>query len=87
LEEELALTVSNGSLEKAEDMEVKILGAKAYGAVSGRILTGRANAHNTFEEPRTVVPVPLEARIENGLVRFALPPCSVAEIVIGVKQD
>ncbi|MDR1644170.1 MAG: alpha-N-arabinofuranosidase [Clostridiales bacterium] len=84
LGEELTLTISNASLDKSEELEIRILGAKA-GTVSARILTGKANAHNTFEEPNAVTPAKLEARIENGLVRLELPPCSVAEAVVGIR--
>jgi len=78
---ELTLTVSNMSLTDTAEADAVILGAKTNSA-QGRILTNKANAHNTFDSPNTVSIKALEAKIANGTVSFTLPPCSVAEIVI-----
>jgi len=49
------------------------------GTVSGRILTaGAMNAHNSFDAPNVVKPVPFtDARIDGGVLTVTLPPKSV----------
>lgn len=77
----LTLTVSNVSLTEAADIDVMLFGTEASGA-TGQVLTNKADAHNTFDAPNTVVPVPLNVKLENGQVSFVLPACAVAEIII-----
>ena len=47
--------------------------------VSGRVLTaGAINAHNSFEVPETVRPLPFSgAQISNDMLTVTLPPKSV----------
>jgi alpha-N-arabinofuranosidase len=80
----ITLTVSNASLESPADFSVLLLGAKA-GTAAGRVLTNKAEAHNTFEAPGTVAPAPLAVRLEEGAVRFTLPACSVADYHLNPK--
>jgi alpha-N-arabinofuranosidase len=78
---EMALTISNASLTEVVDVGATILGA-SVGSASGRVLTNKAHAHNTFDAPNTVAIMMLPVQIESGDVKFTLPPCSVAEIVM-----
>jgi len=78
---ELTLTVSNMSIDDSAAINVLVLGANVSAAV-GRLLTNKAEAHNTFDAPQTVTIKALEVKAENGEVSLTLPPCSVAEIVI-----
>nr|WP_187377839.1 alpha-N-arabinofuranosidase [Paenibacillus senegalimassiliensis] len=53
-------------------------------SITGTMLTATAmNAHNTFDQPNTVVPVPFrDIRTEKGLLRAKLPPMSLVTLVI-----
>ena len=53
------------------------------GTASGRILTGATmDAHNTFENPYAIHPVPFAGRAERGKLVFDLPARSVAVVRI-----
>ena len=74
---ELNITAANLSLIKSApivcdiaDMDVK--------SATGRILTAKVDALNTFESPETVRPANFtEAKIKDGKISFELPPNSV----------
>jgi alpha-N-arabinofuranosidase len=49
----------------------------------GRLLTGqRLDTHNTFEQPRTIVPVAFAGRVKGGRVIFDLPPKALAVLAV-----
>ena len=78
----ITLTVSNCSLDNSFAFEI----GKAFGGftvASGRILTGEVHQRNDFEHPENVVIKPLRMKTENGKAFVEMPPCSVAEIVLG----
>lgn len=72
----LLVTVVNLSDTDACPAQVLLSGCKAR-AVSAETLTGAPCAHNTFDAPDMVHPVPLEARLTDGGFAAQLPPCSV----------
>jgi alpha-L-arabinofuranosidase len=50
---------------------------------SGQVLTAtNVNSVNTFDAPRTVVPVPIAGKVADGVVTIALPSRSVAMIAL-----
>jgi alpha-N-arabinofuranosidase len=55
------------------------------GSATGRILAGAAmDAHNSFDKPNAVHPVPFRGTVENGKLLFQMPPMAVA--VVAVNQ-
>lgn len=82
-ENHLNMTVVNTSLDKKDSVECHIFDKK-ISAVSASILTGKMNAHNSFEQTNNV-------HIQNfndvticndGKITFELPPCSVVKIEV-----
>ncbi|MBE6821930.1 MAG: alpha-N-arabinofuranosidase [Ruminococcaceae bacterium] len=82
-ENHLNMTVVNTSLDKADSVECLIFDKKIH-TISAAILTGKMNAHNTFEQSDNV-------HIQNfdditvygdGKISFEMPPCSVLNIEV-----
>ena len=74
---ELNITAANLSLSKSAPIVCDIAGMDVKSA-TGRILTGKVDALNTFESPEAVKPVDFnEAKIKDGKLSFELPPNSV----------
>lgn len=82
------INISLVNVHAAKNMEVEceLHGAKAK-KVSGKILTASAlNAHNTFEQPESVVPADFnDATINNGMLRIKMPAKSI--VVIRVERE
>ncbi len=80
---DILLTLSNCALDK----EFEIDCGSAFGevkAAEGRMLTGDAHDHNTFDDTDKVHIQPLSVRVENGRAIVALPACSVAAVTLKV---
>jgi alpha-N-arabinofuranosidase len=78
----LVLALVNLHAEDAADVTADIEGYDASEA-SARVLTGtEIDAHNTFEQPDTVLPAPLRVRLQGDRVRITLPPRSVSVIAL-----
>lgn len=78
----LHITMGNLSLEQAYPIDCSILGRKAK-KVTGRILTGPMDAHNTFDEPNTVQPAAFsDVQITEDGLHFVLPACSVVALTV-----
>ncbi len=77
----LSLTNVNPTQDATVRCEVRGL---TVGSVSGRVLTADAmNAHNTFDAPETVKPVPFHgATLENGFLTIQLPAKSVVSLAL-----
>jgi len=75
----ITVTAANLSADAAQVLDISLHGAEAS-AVKGRLLAGDMAAKNDFDAPDAVAIRPLD--VKTGL-RFELPACSVAEIVIG----
>lgn len=73
------LSACNLSHTDEAEISCEIAGYSAA-KVSGRLLTDSAlNAHNTFDRPNALGPQPFtEAFLQDGSLRFKLPPASVA---------
>ena len=57
-------------------------GASAHSA-SGEVLTAETmDAHNTFERPHAIAPVPFRGVSKGGKLVFRLPPKSVAVVAV-----
>jgi len=80
----LHLTLSNANPHKAVTVQA-YLGSMRARQVTGRVLRGSAmNAHNTFENPDAVAPIPFDgARLHDGeRLEIALPSMSVVALQV-----
>ena len=73
------LNVTVNNLSVAEDMPVEmILTEMEPSQIEAVILTGKMNAHNTFEEPETVKEeVFVDYKADGRKISFTLPACSI----------
>jgi alpha-N-arabinofuranosidase len=85
LSEDGSIHVSLCNLDPKQDapVDIDLKGVKVTG-VTGRILTAEVmNAHNTFEDPDAIFPVPFDAvRLQGGRVTAVLPSKSVVLLTI-----
>ncbi len=78
----LMVALVNLHTNDAADVVADIEGYDAAKA-NGRVLTAAVlDAHNTFEQPDAVQPVPLAVRLERNRLRVTLPPRSVSVISV-----
>lgn len=78
------LTLANLSDQQSYAIHCNLTGQ----AVSGRLLHGAPQAHNTFDAPDTVRPQPLDGVCMDGHgLRFEIPPCAVAAIEIEAAHE
>ena len=75
------LTLSNLDPNRGRTVTAELRGAR-LSSVSGRVLTAAAmNAHNTFERPDALRPLPFQAaRLDAGTLTVELPPKSVVAL-------
>ena len=75
------LTLTNVDPNQPRVVNVSVRG-QSVSAVSGRVLTGnQMNAHNTFEQPNAVHPVPFDgARLAGDRLTVTLPPKSLVSL-------
>ena len=77
----ILLTLANLKPEEPEEITVRLPGVRK---AAGRMLTGAADAHNTFEAS-PVAPRGMEGFVcADGVVAFTLPPCCVAAVALEV---
>jgi len=82
VEGNLQLTISNLSLTESAPVEATVYG-EAYSTAEGLLLHADLRAHNTFDEPENVKLAPMQGvALEGDLLRFTLPPVSVARITL-----
>ena len=77
------LSLANIDTDGTQQVTVDLQGVKINKA-DGHILTASSiNAHNTFEQPETVKPAVFQgAKVKDGKLTVALPPCSVVMLEI-----
>lgn len=73
------VTVANLDDSKSAELDCALTGLGTIRGVTGRVLTGKRDAYNSFDAPQTVKPVTLEGieTTKDGF-RVSLPPCCVA---------
>ncbi len=76
----LTVTVSNTAVDAPA--EVRLLPGTGIRSVRGRVLTGRMNAYNDFENQPVAIRTLGELRLSADGVTCTLPPCSVTEITL-----
>lgn len=81
-EGKIHITLCNLSLDKSYNIETKIVGKKPEN-VTGRILTGKMNDHNTFDSPDNIMPEDYDkiSITQKGLA-LEVPPVSVVSITV-----
>lgn len=79
------ITAANLDDAKPAELDCVLTGLGKRGKVSGRLLTGAAGAHNTFDAPETVKPETMQG-IESTAegFRVQLPACSVAAFEVKI---
>ena len=75
----VTLTVSNLEPEKAQEITVSLRSEAVRGA-EGRILTGKMNTYNDFENAPLAVQAYTDFEVKGGELVLGMPACSVAEI-------
>ena len=76
------ITLTNNALEASEDVDVVLTdNGSAYSVCEASVVTGKMNAHNTFEAPDVVKEEAFSAysKTDSG-VKVTLPACSVVSI-------
>ena len=78
------VSIANGDAERSFTLRLRVVGG-AVGAATGRVLTADAiDAHNTFDQPGAVRPVPLEGvSVDGAMVTVPVPARSVLALEIG----
>jgi alpha-L-arabinofuranosidase len=73
------ISLVNVDMRKPQTVQIEFKGAAAFKNVSGRILTSdKAQNHNTFDNPNSVVPVAFGgAQLAGETMTAVLPPASV----------
>ncbi|MBD7913254.1 alpha-L-arabinofuranosidase C-terminal domain-containing protein [Clostridium cibarium] len=78
----LHLTMSNCSLLNDYALDINILDYP-FGKVSGKLLTEKMTAHNTFENPNKVYPIDFkDYTITDEGIKFIIPKCSVLSLTL-----
>ena len=75
----ITLTLSNPLPEKAQEVQICLKG-EAIGEVSGRILSGKMDAFNDFDNAPLAIQPFTGFEVRSGLLKVTLPPCSVAAL-------
>ncbi|MBR0365333.1 MAG: alpha-N-arabinofuranosidase [Clostridia bacterium] len=77
----VTITAANTSLEEGEELIIEP--DREFASVSAEVLTaGNMCDVNTFDEPDKVAPKALEAELDGGVIRVALPKMSIAAITL-----
>jgi alpha-L-arabinofuranosidase len=81
----LFLTMTNNHSKEPCEVNLDLSGGASVTQATGKVLSGKIHAHNTFDEPEIVKPKPLTIEIRNGRVSMTLPAACVAAVnlVIG----
>ena len=78
------LTITNLSLDEAADVESTLLGKNIKG-VKGTIVTGKMDAHNTFDAPDVVKDEVFDkVSFEGDTLKYTVPVCSVLHLKVTV---
>ncbi len=81
----ITVTIANLSLDDTYPVET-VFAEGTPECVTGTILTGAMDAHNTFDAPETVKTADFsDAKLENGAISFNIPPCSVISLKVTLK--
>lgn len=83
-DEVIHITMTNQSMTESEKVSVKLYDIGKITSVDGTIITGKANALNTFEDAESVKIVDFnDFEVMDGMIEVNIPACSV--VLINVK--
>lgn len=81
----ITITLANLSLDTAYPVET-VFTEGTPASVTGTILTGAMDAHNTFDAPETVKTADFtDAKLADGSITLNIPPCSVIALKVTLK--
>lgn len=76
--------MTNPHAIEARDAEIAVRGARVSAAQAQVLTAPDVHAHNTFENPRAVVPRNEQVTVTAGAISFRFPPASVTRLQIAV---
>lgn len=80
------LTISNVSADQSENVIVTLAGIKSFEVTESKILTGRIDEYNTFEENNVVTEKDFNGyTLNNNELGIELPPCSI--VLLRIKEN
>ncbi|MBZ5728345.1 MAG: alpha-L-arabinofuranosidase [Acidobacteriia bacterium] len=79
---QLTLTVTNPSLDRAQDTEIALRGGAARSVTAVSLAPADAHAHNTFADPRAVEPKQSSVPAKGSTIAYRFPPASVTKLAI-----
>ena len=83
----LTVSLVNLSAEKEANLKVELPGVRPISA-SGRLISGKATAHNTFANPNNVVISNLEeVSVSEGSLSVSLPPHAIASVIMKLDKE
>jgi alpha-L-arabinofuranosidase len=78
----VVLTVTNPHVTLAREATVRIRGANVTNATMSVLTHNDMHAHNSFEDPQTVIPAATTAAVSGSEVTATFPPASVAKLTL-----
>ena len=78
----ITLTVVHPALNKSMDTQIALNGAKISQASATVLAAADMHAHNSFDVPDAVKPLPLAVEVSDGIIAVNLPPASVVKLEI-----
>jgi alpha-L-arabinofuranosidase len=82
----LVLTAVNPHVTQAHETEITIRGAKPGSAKMTVLTASDIHAHNTFAQPKVIMPRPGEARTTASSVVVTIPPASVIAVEVELTR-
>jgi len=79
---QLTLTVTNPSFDRAREVEIGLRGGSARSAGAVTLAAADPHAHNSFAEPRTVEPRAAEVALNGNVLVHMFPPASLTRITV-----
>ena len=79
----ITITLNNTSLDEAEEVQVSLTNdMSAYNVCEARYVSGKMNAHNTFDDPEVIKEEDFTdyAKCDCGAIKVNVPACSVVTL-------
>ena len=80
--QQLTLTVTNPSLDRASEAHVVVRGGTVKSAAAWMLNAADVRAHNSFGDPRAVEPKKADVEVNGKELTFRFPPASVTKLAI-----
>jgi alpha-N-arabinofuranosidase len=81
---QLALTVTNPSLDKSQEAEISVLGGMPKSVSGVTLAAADAHAFNSFENPRAVEPKQIAPALKGSALAHVFPPASVTRFTFAL---